>query len=202
MIGTRGEAERELQHREPGLSRERRDVAGLKAEIGQSIPFSSAQEEALLNLMRTADRLSRAMQRTIRSWGVTATQYNVLRILRGAGAEGLTCSEIGKRMLTADPDITRLLRRLKGLKLIRQHRDRSDRRVVRTVIAETGLKLLEEMDPVIRESPGELLGHMSTEEIAELTRLLEKARERCSNADEDETGAVEMKAGDAKSSAG
>lgn len=177
-------------------------MAGLKAEIGQSIPFSSAQEEALLNLMRTADRLSRAMQRTIRSWGVTATQYNVLRILRGAGAEGLTCSEIGKRMLTADPDITRLLRRLKGLKLIRQHRDRSDRRVVRTVIAETGLKLLEEMDPVIRESPGELLGHMSTEEIAELTRLLEKARERCSNADEDETGAVEMKAGDAKSSAG
>lgn len=163
-------------------------MAGLKAEIEQSLPFSSVQEEALLNLMRTADRLSRAMQRIIRPWGVTATQYNVLRILRGAGPDGLICSEIGDRMLTADPDITRLLRRLKGLKLIRQHRDRNDRRVVRTVIAETGLRLLEAMDPVIRRAPEELLGHMSAHEIAEFTRLLERARERCNNEDEVELG--------------
>jgi DNA-binding MarR family transcriptional regulator len=154
-------------------------LAGLKAEIEQSIPFASAEEEALLNLVRTSDRISRVMQRTIRPWGVTATQYNVLRILRGAGSEALTCSEIGERMLTADPDITRLLRRLKTLKLIRQHRDRQDRRVVRTEIAESGLRLLEEMDPVVKRAPKELLGHMSAQEIAELTRLLERARELC-----------------------
>lgn len=154
-------------------------MAGLKAEIEQSIPFASAEEEALLNLVRTSDRLTRAMQRVIRPWGVTATQYNVLRILRGAGPEGLTCSEIGERMLTADPDITRLLRRLKALKLIRQHRDRLDRRVVRTEISEAGLRLLEEMDPAVKRTPQELLGHLSAQEIAELTRLLERAREHC-----------------------
>lgn len=184
------------------IHREGRQVAGLKDEIGQSIPFSSAQQEALLNLVYTADRLNRAMQRIIRPWGVTATQYNVLRILRGSGAEGLTCSEIGNRMLTADPDITRLLRRLKVLKLIRQHRDRNDRRVVRTVIAGTGLRLLEEMDPVIRQAPEELLGHMSAEEIATLTRLLERARERCGGAHDDALGGEEKPRGAVKRPAG
>lgn len=164
----------------------RMHVAGLKAEIEQTVPFSSAQEEALLNLVRTADRLSRAMQRAIRPWGVTATQYNVLRILRGARPEGLTCSEIGNRMIAADPDITRLLRRLKALKLIRQHHDRRDRRMVRTVISEAGLQLLEEMEPAVKAAPGELLGHMSAEETAELTRLLERAREHGAEARPDQ----------------
>jgi DNA-binding MarR family transcriptional regulator len=148
-------------------------LAGLKTEIEQNVPFASAEEEALLNLVRTADRLSRAIQRTIRPWGVTSTQYNVLRILRGAAPEGLTCSEIGDRMITEDPDITRLLRRLKTLKLIRQHHDRRDRRAVRTQISDAGLQLLEEMDPVVKRAPHELLGHLSADQIAELTRLLE-----------------------------
>ncbi len=165
--------------------RGRTPLTGLKTEIEQSVPFASAEEEALLNLVRTADRLSRAVQRIIRPWGVTATQYNVLRILRGAGPEGVTCSEIGDRMVTADPDITRLLRRLKALKLIRQQHDRHDRRVVRTRISEAGLQLLDEMDPEVKRAPGELLGHMRTEEIAELTRLLEVARERCTGAPPD-----------------
>lgn len=156
-------------------------MASLKAEIEQSIPFSSAREEALLNLLRTADRFSRAMQRAIRPWGVTATQYNVLRILRGAGSDGLTCSEIGSRMLTADPDITRLLRRLKALRLIRQHRDRRDRRVVRTNISETGLELLDAMNQAVKRAPDALLGHLSEQEIAGLIRLLERARERCAD---------------------
>jgi DNA-binding MarR family transcriptional regulator len=177
-------------------------MAGLKVEIEQNIPFSSAQEEALLNLLRTADRLSRGMQLIIRPWGVTATQYNVLRILRGAGPDGLTCSEIGKRMLTADPDITRLLSRLKGLKLIRQHRDRGDRRVVRTVIAEAGLRLLKEMDEVVKQAPDELLGHMTGDEIAELTRLLERAREHCGSAHEEESGGDEISAGARKKKVG
>ena len=150
----------------------------LKTEIVQEQPFSSREEEALLNLLRTADCLHRAFQRSIRGWGVTSTQYNVLRILRGAQPQGLPCAAIGNRMITAEPDITRLLSRLKALKLIRQRRDRHDRRVVWTQISETGLELLRTMDPVVERLPGSLLGHMSTAELSEFIRLLEKSRTR------------------------
>ncbi len=151
-------------------------MAGLKLEIVQEPPFASPEEEALLNLMRTADCLQRAFHHKTRDWGVTSTQYNILRILRGAHPQGLTCSAIGSRMITADPDITRLLARLKALKLIRQQRDRHDRRVVWTRISEAGLDLLRKMDPVILAVPGELLGHLNSEELAEFIRLLEAAR--------------------------
>jgi DNA-binding MarR family transcriptional regulator len=154
-------------------------MSGLKLEIAQERPFSSVEEEALLNLLRTSDCLQRAFHRKTRNWGLTSTQYNVLRILRGAQPQGLTCSAIGNRMITAEPDITRLMARLKGLKLIRQRRDSHDRRVVWTVISEAGLELLREMDPAINRVPGELLGHMNGEELAQLIRLLELARTRC-----------------------
>jgi DNA-binding MarR family transcriptional regulator len=151
-------------------------MASLKLEIVQERPFSSMEEEALLNLMRTSDFLHRAFHRKTRDWGVTSTQYNVLRILRGAQPRGLTCAAIGSRMITAEPDITRLLGRLKGLKLIKQQRDRQDRRVVWTQISEAGLELLRAMDPVIEKAPRELLGHMSEAELTELIRLVELAR--------------------------
>jgi DNA-binding MarR family transcriptional regulator len=151
-------------------------MTSLKLEIVQEPPFSSVEEEALLNLLRTSDCLQRAFHLKTRDWGVTSTQYNVLRILRGAQPHGLTCSAIGSRMITAEPDITRLLARLKGLKLILQRRDRHDRRVVWTQISAAGLELLREMDPVIQRIPGELLGHLSGAELAELIRLLELAR--------------------------
>jgi DNA-binding MarR family transcriptional regulator len=154
-------------------------LAGLEHEIAQQQPFSSREEEALLNLMRTADYLQRAVQHQTREWGVTSTQYNVLRILRGAGPEGLTCTEIGERMITAEPDITRLLSRLKTLRFIRQHRDRHDRRVVRTQISDAGLDLLRRMDPEILEAPKALLGHMSPAQLEEFSRLLELARKPC-----------------------
>jgi DNA-binding MarR family transcriptional regulator len=148
----------------------------LKLEIVQEPPFASMEEEALLNLIRTADCLQRAFHHKTRDWGVTSTQYNVLRILRGAHPQGLTCSAIGSRMIAADPDITRLLARLKTLKLIRQQRDRHDKRVLWTQISEPGLKLLREMDPVILAVPRDLLGHLSGAELKELIRLLEDAR--------------------------
>jgi DNA-binding MarR family transcriptional regulator len=151
-------------------------MAGLKLEIVQQAAFSSVEEEAVLNLLRTADCLQRAFHLKTRAWGVTSTQYNVLRILRGAQPDGLTCSAIGSRMIAAEPDITRLLARLKSLKLIRQQRDSHDRRAVWTQISAAGLKLLREMDPVIQRMPGELLGHLDREELAELIRLLEMAR--------------------------
>jgi DNA-binding MarR family transcriptional regulator len=151
-------------------------MAGLKLEIAQQRPFAGLEEEALLNLLRTSDCLNRAFHLKTRKWGVSSTQYNVLRILRGAQPEGLTCTAIGSRMITAEPDITRLLARLKALKLIRQRRDPADRRMVRTDISEAGIALLREMDPVIMRLPGELLGHLDRAELAELIRLLELAR--------------------------
>jgi DNA-binding MarR family transcriptional regulator len=153
-------------------------MPGLKLEIVQERPFASLEEEALLNLLRTSDCLNRAFHLKTRDWGVTSTQYNVLRILRGAHPKGLTCAAIRNRMITAEPDITRLLARLKALKLIRQRRDPQDRRSVWTEISEAGLALLKAMDPVILRLPRELLGRLNRAELAELIRLLELARER------------------------
>lgn len=154
-------------------------MAALKQEIAQQRPFASAEEEALLNIMRTSDCLQRAFQRRTRHWGVTQTQYNVLRILRGAQPQGLTCSAVGERMITAVPDITRLLARMKALKLIKQQRDKRDRRVVWTQISAAGLELLSRMDDEITRLPRELLGHLSAAELKEFTRLLELARKQC-----------------------
>jgi DNA-binding MarR family transcriptional regulator len=151
-------------------------VAGLKLEIAQERPFASLEEEALLNLLRSADCLNRAFHLKTRDWGLSATQYNVLRILRGAHPGGLTCAAIGSRMITAEPDITRLLQRLKALQLIRQRRDSQDRRVVWTRISAAGLKLLAEMDPVILAAPKKLLQGLNRVELGELIRLLELAR--------------------------
>lgn len=157
-------------------------MAELRKEILQQSPFASLEEEALLNMMRTADCLSRTVQRATRPWGITATQYNVLRILRGAQPEGLTCSAIGDRMITSDPDITRLLARLKARKLVRQQRDKNDKRVLWNHISQAGLHLLAEMDPAVRKAPKELLGHFSAAELNEFVRLLERARSHCENA--------------------
>jgi len=153
-------------------------MASLKSEIEQQRPFFSPEEEALLNLLRTSDRLQRAVQHQTRAWGITSTQYNVLRILRGAQPEGLTCAAIGSRMITAEPDITRLLSRLKALKLIKQHRDSHDRRMVWTQISAAGLELLRAMDAEMERGPRELLGHLTPTQLSDLTRLLELARKR------------------------
>jgi DNA-binding MarR family transcriptional regulator len=160
-------------------------MAGLKLEIAQERPFSSVEEEALLNLMRTSDCLERAFHLKTRDWGVTSTQYNVLRILRGAHPKGLTCAAIRSRMITAEPDITRLLARLKALKLIRQRRGARDRRSVWTEISDAGLALLREMDPVILRLPQELLGSLNRGQLTDLIRLLELAR---ASAEEVRTG--------------
>jgi DNA-binding MarR family transcriptional regulator len=154
-------------------------VSALKEEISQKRAFSSPEQEAVLNLLRTADCLERALQRKIRPWGITSTQYNVLRILRGAQPRGLTCSAIGDRMITAEPDITRLLGRLKTLKLIRQQRDQRDRRMIWTQISPSGMALLEETDTAVEQYPRFLLGHLTQDQIATLIDLAERARARC-----------------------
>jgi DNA-binding MarR family transcriptional regulator len=136
--------------------------------------FASPQEEALLNLMRTADCLHRALQHRLKPSGLTSTQYNVLRILRGSQPGGLTCSTIGRRMITPEPDITRLLGRLKAQKYLTQHRDKHDRRVVWTRISSEGLAVLASLDGIVDQVPRELLKALSRSELQEWTRLMKK----------------------------
>jgi DNA-binding MarR family transcriptional regulator len=154
----------------------RSDLVSLRQEIEQQKPFTSVAQEALLNLLRTADALQREMHLLIKPWGITSTQYNVLRILRGAQPQGLTCTAIGTRMITADPDITRLVGRLKAMKLVRQQRDKQDRRVVWNHISAEGLTLLDQMDPAIEQGPEEFFTKLTESDRVELIRLLELVR--------------------------
>ena len=138
--------------------------------------FASPQEEALLTLLRSADFFERAVQQRLKPYGLTHSQYNVLRILRHSQDTGLTCSSIGSRMITPDPDITRLLTRLKAQTLVRQQRDHRDRRVVWTHITTQGLQILRKLDGVIAGAPQELLHDLNGEEIHQLTLLLKKVQ--------------------------
>src|SRR5262245_1014357 len=108
-------------------------------EIKKLRPFDSPEQEAMLNVMRTADRLAGEIDQVFKPSGLSATQYNVLRILRGAGESGLPCGEIAQRMITRDPDVTRLLDRLEKRKLISRCREEKDRRVVCARITNAGL---------------------------------------------------------------
>jgi DNA-binding MarR family transcriptional regulator len=148
----------------------------LKDEIQQSKPFDSLELEAVLNIHRTADQLQRTFQQLLKAHELTASQYNVLRILRGAGPGGLRCSEIGDRMVSRDPDITRLLDRLDRRKLIERHRCESDRRVVFASITELGLEQLKELDPLVKKQGKVMLQHMSAQKLETLIHLLEEVR--------------------------
>ena len=115
-------------------------VRKLQQEIRQSQPFASLEEEAMLNLARTADRMQSSVRQLLKPFGLTPNQYNALRILRGAGPGGLTCTELGERLVSEDPDITRLLDRLAKQQLVRRRRNEGDRRVVYTEISPRGSK--------------------------------------------------------------
>ena len=143
---------------------------------GPAPGFSSPQEEALLNLMRSADCLHRSMQQRLKPSGLTLSQFNVLRILRAARPGGLTCSAMGRMMITPVPDITRLLARLKAQKLLYQQRDLQDRRVVWTRITPAGVETVSKLDSVVEQAPADLLKELAADELRELTRLLKKAR--------------------------
>jgi DNA-binding MarR family transcriptional regulator len=149
----------------------------LAKEIKQKRPFESLEAEAILNLQRTTDQILRRSQQAFKAHGLTGPQYNALRILRGAQPHGLACSEIGRRMISHDPDITRLLRRLEGMKLTAHTRDVRDRRVVFTRITTAGLQKLAEMDPLVNKETRKALGHMSADRLALLVDLLEEARQ-------------------------
>ena len=133
------------------------------------------EEAAFLDLARTTEMLSGPLARLLKAEDVSPPQYNVLRILRGS-PEGLTCREIANRMITRDPDITRLLDRLEKRKLIARNRDDQDRRVVLTRITGDGADLLARLDQPIRDMHRKLLGHLGPERLQALAQLLEACR--------------------------
>jgi DNA-binding MarR family transcriptional regulator len=133
------------------------------------------EEDAFLDLLRATDMLSRGLITVLKSEDLSTTQYNVLRILRGS-PEGLPCGEIGNRMITRDPDITRLLDRLEKRGLIARSRDAKDRRLVMAQITPAGLKLLGRLDEPVQETHRKQLGHLGRERLRALSKLLQASR--------------------------
>jgi DNA-binding MarR family transcriptional regulator len=133
------------------------------------------EEVAYLELLRSTDMLSRPLALVLKPEDLSSTQYNVLRILRGA-PDGLPCGEIGSRMITRDPDITRLLDRLEKRALISRSRESKDRRMVMARITTEGLKLLSRLDEPVREVHRRQLGHLGRERLRMLTELLRESR--------------------------
>src|SRR6202050_1085376 len=138
-------------------------------------PLGSPEEDAFLDLLRTTDMLSRGLVKILKSEDLSANQYNVLRILRGS-PDGLPCGEIASRMITHDPDITRLLDRLEKRALISRCRETQDRRMVMARITPDGLKLLARLDAPVENAHRQFLGHLGGGQLRALARLLRVAR--------------------------
>jgi DNA-binding MarR family transcriptional regulator len=136
--------------------------------------LGSLEEEAFVSLQRTADLLARKGEKVLGSADVSPTQYNVLRILRGS-PEGLPCREVASRMITRDPDVTRLLDRLEKRGLISRRRETKDRRVVLARITPEGLRLLGGLDEPVLEMHRQQLGHLGRERLRRLIGVLEIA---------------------------
>ena len=141
-----------------------------------SRPPAPLEERIFLALLKTADALGLEAEQLVRSVNLTGTQYNVLRILRGAGPDGLACGEIGERMITHDPDITRLLDRMEKRGLITRERQKDDRRVVKTRITAQGLELIKPLDQPMRDLHKRQFRHMAATHVKTLCDLVEEIR--------------------------
>ena len=133
------------------------------------------EEDAYLDLARTTEMLSHPLAQLLKTEDLSATQYNVLRILRGS-PDGLTCGEIGTRMITRDPDITRLVDRLEKRRLVGRCRETNDRRMVIIRIGPEGLELLARLDAPVQGAHRKLLGHLGQKRLKALKQLLEEVR--------------------------
>jgi DNA-binding MarR family transcriptional regulator len=150
----------------------------LQKELKQNKPFRSLEEEVILNIAHTAEFLAAAIGSVLKTADLTVTQYNVLRILRGAGAEGLTCGEISERMVTKESDITRLLDRVESRNFISRERPATNRRIVIARITDEGQDILATLDEPIDELNRSLVGHLGIEKQTNLNDLLESIRNR------------------------
>lgn len=139
-------------------------------------PQASVEELIFVTLLKVADALGQEAELLTRTAELTGTQYNVLRILRGAGPEGLACRGIGERMITHDPDITRLLDRMEKRGLITRERQKDDRRVVKTRITPHGLALLKPLDQPMHDLHKRQFRHMAGARLKTLRDLLEEIR--------------------------
>ena len=150
-------------------------MAGAVArELKQQSPFSSREQEILLGLRLAAARIVEPWAQFLKATaGLTTSQYNVLRILRGSHPTRLTCSDVGERMITRDPDITRLVDRLAKRGLVARVRSRRDRRVVEVGITDTGLAVLRKLDAHVERMPKAMLGHLGAKRLRQLGNLLE-----------------------------
>ena len=148
----------------------------LQKELKKRWPFDSPEQEASLSIARTADRFGICFSRLFREYGLTPSQYNVLRILRGEG-KPLPILEVADRLLTAVPGITGLVDRLEAMALVARDRSTTDRRVVFVTITPGGLELLGKLDEPVTRLHRRLLGHMSPSELKQLIALLDRARQ-------------------------
>ena len=152
-------------------------VAGkIQQELHQTRAIRLLEEEAALNIVRTADVLMLAMTGVLRPHQLSPTQYNVLRILRGAGKDGASCKEIGQRLVAHDPDITRLMDRLEQRGLVMRDRSSEDRRVVMHRLTKAGLDLANELDRPVEALHLKTMRHMKAEKLRDLVGLLEEIR--------------------------
>jgi DNA-binding MarR family transcriptional regulator len=150
--------------------------SSLQNELRKKKPFDLPEEEAGLNLIRTLDVVRFPFDRLFAEHGISDPQYNVLRSLRGHGGRGLPCTEITGQMVSRMPDMTRLVDRLEKSGLVRRCRTDADRRVVLICIMPAGLELLGRLDQPLRALHKQALGHLTRLELADLNRLLVKAR--------------------------
>lgn len=149
----------------------------LRSEIGQKRPFRSLEQEAHLSLIRTAAQLADHFDRLLKPFGITAAQYNVLRILRGAEQEGLCRNELRDRLLTRMPDVTRLLDRMETAGLVSRSRENEDRRLVRTRITDQGRQVLLDLEQSVADEHARRFGHLDPQQLQTLIALLNQVRE-------------------------
>jgi DNA-binding MarR family transcriptional regulator len=149
----------------------------LQEDLRQRKAFTSLQQEAFLNVLRTSSRLTDSLEDLLRPFGLSSTQFNVLRILRGSEPDGLCRNELRDRMLTRMPDMTRLLDRMEEAGLVTRSREREDRRMVLTRITVAGQELLQELERPVIELHRKQLGRLSDEQLRSLIDLLTLARE-------------------------
>jgi DNA-binding MarR family transcriptional regulator len=149
----------------------------MSSKLHAARPPAPLEERVFLALLKTADALGQEAEQLTRTANLTATQYNVLRILRGAGPEGLACGGIGERMITHDPDITRLLDRMEKRGLITRERQKDDRRVVKTRITAQGLELIKPLDQPLRSLHKRQFRHMASARLKIFYDLLEQIRD-------------------------
>jgi DNA-binding MarR family transcriptional regulator len=152
-------------------------TASLRAELQQKKPFSSLEQEATLSIARTEAALREPIEELLKKSEVSLAQYNVLRILRGAGPEGLTRNEIRDRLINRMPDVTRLLDRMEEAGWVSRAREMEDRRCVATHLTRSGRTLVDSLDGPVQEEHERRLGHMTKTQLRTLIELLSLARE-------------------------